>query len=133
MNKGRKIISAVMLLCSFILLLSVIVPHHHHSDGRACYKLLQTEANEGNDHGNENHDSCGSAHSLFVSNGHSAYAADGDADFFLVPLQVLFDYLNPLSAVSHKGLIQKWDAVYIESLHGVWVTDATGLRAPPQA
>lgn len=130
MKKGRQIIQVVMLLCSFVLLLSVIVPHHHHRDGMVCYKFLKTEATDG-DHGDDTRTCCGCGHNLFVMNAHSDQVTGNDVDSLLIPLMVLFDYINPYIAISCWLIPDREYTAYIELLHSVWITDATGLRAPP--
>lgn len=130
MERGRKIIQVFMLLCSFILLLSVILPHHHHSDGRACYHPQQMEQ-PADSHSGDAHDCTCSGHHLFVSNAHSGQSADGGGGCLLVPLLILFDYINPLLTVACRQLPDHRQTVYVESLHGVWIAEATGLRAPP--
>ena len=132
MNSRRKIIQSLMLLCSFIVLLSVLVPHHHHSDGSACYVFQLDDSGEGHTHHNDMHTCECNGHNLFFSNHSVSQQIDQDMDLMLHPILFLFEYLNPLADLFHWW--QDWEftpTIYLESLHGVWIVKATGLRAPP--
>ena len=55
----------------------------------------------------------------------------GDLHLFWVPLMTLFEYIYPELALLHQSVSRGQEPVYLESLHGVWIADAVGLRAPP--
>lgn len=130
--KVRKIISQyVLLVASILMLVSVIVPHHHHSNGMPCYEVMATEASHGDHDGEESHDCDCTGHNTAFLTSVQSHFTDGDVDLYLLPLLVLFDYINPPELSFSEQYIERDGAFFIESLHSTWITSASGLRAPP--
>lgn len=123
-----------MLAASIWMLLSVIVPHHHHADGMPCCFPMTEQGmdpdDEEADHADAHDCNC-EGHNLAILSGSSTLLHGSDMQVFWVPLQTLFDYLDPTLALSPRAQFGEEEAVFIESLHGVWVASAAGLRAPP--
>lgn len=126
MRKKKEFIQYVLLTASFFMLLSVVLPHHHHHDGRVCYKWPTASETHGN-----SPKSCDcSGHNLaFYTNVQSHTIEDGHAFHYLFPLQILYAYHTELFALTRQFFDEF--AVYVESLHGIWIAIASGLRAPP--
>lgn len=132
--KKERIATYVSLIASVLLLLSVVVPHHHHADGMPCYHWLTEIADD------ESDDSSGTSHSAAEHDcgclGHnqalfSSVEQHAASDLHLIPLFILFHYINPLSAVALPLPFERERAFYIESLHDSWIAKASGRRAPP--
>lgn len=127
----QNIVRYGLLFASLVMLLSVIVPHHHHEDGLPCCLSL-TEQGEDPDGDHEATHDCGcEGHNLAILSNVSVLSHGGDLQLFWVPLLTLFDYIYPELALLHQPSPWEREAVYLESLHGVWIADAVGLRAPP--
>ncbi len=118
-----------MLVASVVMLLSVVVPHHHHSDGMPCYKALTEHGH----HSAESHDCSCNGHNLAIFTSLLSQATDTDASHLLMPLHILFDYLNHTVSPTYEQSFDRERAFYIESLHDTWIASVGGLRAPPMS
>ena len=120
-----------LLLASLVMLMSVIVPHHHHEDGRPCCISLTEQGEDPDDEHESTHDRGCEGHNLAVLSNNTSSSHGGDLHLFWVPLMTLFEYIYPELALLHQSVSRGQEPVYLESLHGVWIADAVGLRAPP--
>ncbi|EJX06730.1 hypothetical protein EVA_05164 [gut metagenome] len=126
----QQVMRYTVLMASILVLLSVVIPHHHHRDGMPCYLSLTEEMQHGEQNSDPYDCSC-DGHNLAYLNTHTSFLMDSDAGIFLMPLLVLFDYINPIEpSIPGQHLYGDW-SLYIESLHDQWIVSATGLRAPP--
>lgn len=133
--KRERIATYISFFASILLLLSVIVPHHHHDDGMPCYRWifeLSADSAQGDavpeEAASHQHD-CGCVghnQALFSSLEHHAVSEQ-----YLIPLLVLFDFINPPELFTSSLIYSRERAFYVESLHDAWVVRAAGLRAPP--
>lgn len=131
MKAKKRIYQYVMLVASIVMLLSVVIPHHHHSNGLPCYKSVKTEAAHGG-HGSSNSHDCGcNGHNVALYTSLLTHITDVDMGHQLFPLLVLFDYINPPEPAFNGQFSEREQSFYIETLHGTWITSASGLRAPP--
>lgn len=119
----------ISLLASVLLLLSVIVPHHHHDNGMPCYHWIASDvADEPLTEDSEHHD-CGCVgHNQALSPALEYHAV---SDLYLIPLLVLFNYINPFSLIVPCLTLDLGKAFYVESLYDSWIIRISGLRAPP--
>ena len=102
----KPYITALLLLLSILMLAVPVVPHHHHGSEAICLK-------------NDLHTGCGE------TNHHQAPQPRP----VLQPadLSLLVSLLSPYTDSYSTALYSP----YIESLHGVYIARASGLRAPP--
>lgn len=128
----QRIIQYVLLIAGVIMLLSVVAPHHHHRDGTPCYDSLTTESAHG-DKSADTHDCSCDGHNLAYFNSLISHVTDGSAHQYLMPLLVLFDYIYPPGPVFYERQFYRENTIYVESLRGTWIVNATGLRAPPMS
>lgn len=126
----QQIMRYMVLMASIVALLSVVIPHHHHKDGMPCYISLDEEMQH-DEQSTDPHDCSCDGHNLAYLNSHTSFSTDSDAGVILMPLLVLFDYINPPEASLSWQHIYGDGTLYIESLQDQWIVSATGLRAPP--
>lgn len=131
-EKQRQWLRYFMLGIGMILLVSIVFPHHHHRDGKACYVPFLTEEAAEGDHETDPHDCGCHGHNLALFKSSPASAAPGN-DLVLHPLPIafLFDWVWSATSTLRKCSSERRERPYIESLHGVWIVVAAGLRAPP--
>lgn len=122
----------VVLVAGILTLLSVVIPHHHHRDGMPCYLSLTTE-HAHSDKSADTHDCGCDGHNLAYFSTHVSHLTDGGTDVLLMPLLVLFDYINPPEPAFRGQVFGSENAPYVESSHDTWIVSASGLRAPPHA
>lgn len=130
MKVKKRIVQYAVLLASMLMLLSVVIPHHHHTDGLPCYSSVATEMAHGDDSSTA-HDCGCNGHNIAFNSVVQSHFTDGDVTQYLLPLLILFDYTNPLEPQFASQSFMRERAVYIESLHDIWIVSASGLRAPP--
>lgn len=128
MMKRERIAVYISLLASILLLLSVIVPHHHHKNGMPCYHWITDCAEEQQSEDSEHHDCGCMGHNQALSPALEYHAV---SDLYLIPLLVLFNYINPFSLVAPCLTLDLGKAFYVESLYDSWIIRISGLRAPP--
>lgn len=125
MKEHRISILAVFIAVIIMLVVSVL-PHHHHADGRLCLHPT-TETKAPASHGNAQ---CGSdcvARFSQVQRQHvHTYQCSHVLAAILAPVQLFTEAvsMSSLSAVLPQ-------LVYVEQLHGVFLTHTSGMRAPP--
>lgn len=133
--KRKRHIAYWLLFVSMIMLVVPVIPHHHHTDGLLCMKNDLTEECCNHHHDAEKKEHCccdtGCLTTHFFqktpSTDHQAMTAP---DFPLWVMPLFFEpILSLLLLPDDEGRGQ--DPIYIESLHGTFITRAAGLRAPP--
>ncbi len=122
-----------LLFISIVMLVVPVIPHHHHADGLICMKNdITTDCCKQN-HNPENDHCCSDTGCVTTHFFQRSPSTDNDAWANPDTLWVATFYLEPLLrllAVPEVNL-KRQDNVYLESLHGTFITRATGLRAPP--
>lgn len=125
--KQRKITILFLFLVSLFMLAAEVVPHHHH-EGAPCFRVAETEQSDSPfHHGGNCECDCFTALYEAQNNAHShheSYCNHFPSITLLANLITSCLFLS--ESVSPSEL-----PVYIENLHGVWISCATGLRAPP--
>lgn len=130
--KTKRYIAYFLFFISMLVLVVPVIPHHHHEDGTICMK--------------SDLPSDGCCHHQDACSEHCCYGAGCMTTHFYQQapnpdqhsLQPGFVWVNTLlpellfkfPALSEETRIRQV-FVYIESLHGTFITRATGLRAPP--
>lgn len=131
----KPYITALLLLLSILMLAVPVVPHHHHGSEAICLKNdLHTGCGEANHHhhpaGHPNccHDKSCLTHQ-FVQRTPRVERQAPQPRPVLQPadLSLLVSLLSPYTVFYSTTLYSP----YIESLHGVYIARASGLRAPP--
>ncbi|NDV57931.1 DUF6769 family protein [Bacteroides sp. 519] len=131
--KLKTFISIFLLLISIILIAMPAIPHHHHGNGTICMKddLKNDDCctMEHNHHHEEDDPCCNGACATHVF---STPTIDSENSLPpLICLDILFTesiirfITQPLEKNIHD------DFVFVEFLHGTYITRAAGLRAPP--
>lgn len=132
----KWVVRYVMLAASLLTLLSVVIPHHHHQDGMPCYATFFADLadTDGEEREADTHDCGCSGHNLaYLSFSSLTHPGSDGADLHLMPLLVLFDYLDPYGSFLNGLRPAYADCSRAESLYDTWRANATGLRAPPCA
>jgi hypothetical protein len=134
-TKHRNRISRFMALMGFALLLMAILPHHHHEEGGICVFLWDSEHAKDCEEEEGGLQSCEcNGHTIVFNSAllHKQASEPHDLAFLLlIPLHTLFDYIHlPLPFLDDKapGFER---ALYAESLYSLWMSAASGFRAPP--
>lgn len=130
--KNRRYITYLLLFVSVIALMVPVIPHHHHAGGLMCLKNDYTPTEQRQSDATEPHHNCQDA-SCVSDNFFQLAPSTSNND-----LQPDFQWAIPLLDDLCAGLLLPPDrpnkqhfSFYIESLHGIYLSRATGLRAPP--
>ncbi len=133
MEKEKKYIVYLLFLVSIIMLAVPVFPHHHHADGLICMKNDVEPSCCHTPHHPAGHPNCchdkGCIASHFVQRTPRTERQAPVLKPVLLPavlstfLRQLYAFGEPCQPVSYSP--------YIESLHGVYIARASGLRAPP--
>ncbi|MDR1645100.1 MAG: hypothetical protein LBS05_04665 [Tannerellaceae bacterium] len=133
-TRYRNWINRFMLLSGCVLLLTVLIPHHHHEDGSPCIFWADSENTTGEDEDGHCRSCEYNGHTIvFNSASLQKYASEthDDPAWLLIPLHILFDYINPSLPFPDDGVPDFAGNVPAASIHCTWVAVAAGFRAPP--
>lgn len=130
--RNKRHIAFFLLLISTVMLMVPVIPHHHHSDGLLCMKDdITSECCEGHHDAESEHCCCDTG--CLTTHFFQQTPATGNG-----PAHPDFPVITTLFPESIPGIlplperdIPKQEHIYLESLHGTYLTRATGLRAPP--
>ena len=136
MMKLRRHMAYFLLLISMIMLVVPVIPHHHHADGLICMK---NDINENCcNHGTDNNlpaDHCccdtGCLTTHYFNQPQSTDTNEVGPDYLWVAT-LFYEPILKLLLLPEQTL-RKNDFIFRESLHGIQITSAMGLRAPPCA
>lgn len=128
----KKLYTAYFLFfISMIMLVIPVIPHHHHADGLICMKNdIAKNCCEHRQIPNNDHCCCdtGCVTTYFVQQTPSSDdAIQPDAPWVVI---LFFEPLSRLLVLPDDD-VDRQDYIFRESLHGTFITRATGLRAPP--
>ena len=135
MEKEKKYIVYLLFLVSIIMLAVPVVPHHHHAGALICMNndVEPSCCHTPHHHHPAGHPNCchdkGCIASHFVQRTPRTERQAPVLKPVLLPavlstfLRQLYAFGEPCQPVSYSP--------YIESLHGVYIARASGLRAPP--
>ena len=115
----KRYITFFFIFISMVMLVVPVIPHHHHNNGLICMKNDITP--------NVRYPGCVTTH--FFQQTPSSDNGWTHPDFPLVITLFSEPLLRLLVLPEESG--QRQDCIYQESLHGTYLTRATGLRAPP--
>lgn len=130
--KKKRYIALCLLFISIIMLMVPVIPHHHHIDGLICMKNDITADCCGHHHSSDNDHCCcgtGCVTTYFVQQTPTSDSASTYPDCLWVTTLFFKSLSGSLSLP--EADTQRHGCVYLESLHGTFITRATGLRAPP--
>lgn len=132
--RNKLYINLFMILFSMVLIAMPAIPHHHHGNGIICMKddLKETDccATHHTHHHQENDPCCDEDCLVHFKTLPSVDFDDIQPQFTYIDIlfteSILRFITQPLEKEVHK------DYVFVESLHGTYITRAAGLRAPPR-
>ena len=134
MNNKRHIFYFLMLI-AMIVIIAPAIPHHHHGNGVICMKNHIEEDHccpMHHHHHHENDDPCCTNDCLshFNSLIPPSFDTNEVQPQFLYVVTLFTEPLLQFLSEQEERTIHR-DYVYVESLHGTYITRAAGLRAPP--
>ena len=130
--KKKRYITYFLLFISMIMLAVPVIPHHHHDNGMICMKNdIPSEGCCHHQGSCSEHCCCdtGCMTTHFFQQTPNSDNSVAHPDFVWVTTLFFEPILKLLSVPEEAGTGYKF--VYIESLHGTFITRASGLRAPP--
>ena len=129
--KTKRYIAYFLFFISMIMLIVPVIPHHHHEDGAICMK--NDLPSDGCHHQGPCNEHCccdtGCMTTHFYQQTPSSDNSNLQPCFVWVHTLFSEPLLKLLTLPEETGIRQEF--VYLESLHGTFITRATGLRAPP--
>lgn len=134
MEKKKKYIVYLLFLVSIIMLAVPVFPHHHHADGFICMKNdVEPSCHIPHHHHPAGHPNCCHDKGCIVSHFLQRTPRTERQAPVLKPVLLpaaLSPFIRQLAAFDEPCLSDSYSP-YIESLHGVYIVRASGLRAPP--
>lgn len=130
--KKKRYIAYFLFFISMIMLVVPVIPHHHHDDGLICMKNDLSSEGCCSHQGSCNEHCCcdtGCMTTHFFQQAPNSDNSDMHPDFAWTTALFSEPILSLL--VLPDGIIAGQEDVYIENLHGTYITRAAGLRAPP--
>lgn len=131
--KKRRHIACLLLFISVVMLIVPVVPHHHHDDGSICMKSDLPAEGCCHQHDDTCAEHCCCDTGCMTTHFFQQVPQSGGdnllPDFVWVATLFTEPLLRLLLLPDVTDVRQK--SVYLESLHGTFVTRAKGLRAPP--
>lgn len=131
--KVKQHITYFLLFISMIMLIVPVIPHHHHSDGIICMKDdLSSDCCNRHQQPVANDDACETTECVtahLFQNILNPGRGELHPDAPLI-IQLFFEPLLAFLSQSEEKP-ERHFGYYFESLHGTYLTRATGLRAPP--
>lgn len=133
--KNRRYIVYFLMVISVIMLVAPLIPHHHHSNGIICMKddIKDVECpHHHHHHHHHNDDPCCTSDCMttFESSVPTQQLDEVQPQYFYITTLFTEPLLRFLTTLE-EYTVHRSDHVYLESLHGTFITRATGLRAPP--
>lgn len=134
--KTNPYIFSLFMFVGLILVIMPTMPHHHHSDNVICMKNdINTDDCCSSHHTPHHHpydDPCctDTCHTQMIRSESALQHAGLTIPFQVQEVILSFTPLIVLPAPP-DNITRYRDYVYIESLHGAFITCAAGLRAPP--
>lgn len=133
--KKKRYIAYFLFFISMVMLVVPVIPHHHHDDGLICMKNDLSAKECCHQHQDTCKDHCccdtGCMTTHFFQQAPNSDHSGVHPDFLWVTTLFSEPILKLLALPEDNGIRQT--PVYVESLHGTFITHATGLRAPPCA
>lgn len=130
--RKKQNIALFLFFISIMMLVIPVIPHHHHADGLICMKNDVTTNCCNHQHSNGGDHCCCDTGCVTT---HFFQQMSNSDDVWLHPdtpwVVTLFTESLSKLLILPEFDIRRQDCVYLESLHGTFITRATGLRAPP--
>ena len=129
--KKKRNIAYFLFIISMIMLVVPVIPHHHHDNGMICMKNDVHADSCCPQHTPCNDHCCCDTGCMTTHFFQQSRTPDDDIapDFLWVTTLFTAPILRLLSLPEETGT--RIESVYIEFLHGTFITRASGLRAPP--
>ncbi len=130
--RNKRYIAFFLIFISIVMLMVPVIPHHHHDDGLICMKDdITSDCCEQHHDAECEHCCCdtGCVTTHFFQQTPTADNGETHPDF---PIIITFfsESILKILLLPERD-IPKREYIYLESLHGTYLTRATGLRAPP--
>lgn len=130
--KEKRHIAYFLLFISMVMLIVPVIPHHHHDNGMICMKNDLSSDGCCHHQGPCNEHCCcdtGCMTTHFYQQAPNSDNSSVQPTFLWVTTLFSEPILKLLTIPEETSARQRF--VYRESLHGTFITRATGLRAPP--
>lgn len=151
-DRNRWFIAGILFFISIWMLMVPVMPHHHHSNGMMCMKNDVTadcctptnedgyDRTQQTDHqqrlqttsGNHHHCCCNTdcVTLHFLQNMPHSTDFSLQADYSWIATLYTYESVLRLLLLPDEAS-DRQSPGYLESLHGIFITEAQGLRAPP--
>lgn len=130
--RNERYIAFFLIFISIAMLMVPVIPHHHHDDGLICMKDdITSDCCEQHHDAECEHCCCdtGCVTTHFFQQTPTAANGETHPDFPII-ITLFSESILKILLLPERD-IPKREYIYLESLHGTYLTRATGLRAPP--
>lgn len=131
--KRKRYIAYFLIFISIVMLVVPVIPHHHHANGLICMKndITPDCCGQHNNTPDKEHCCCdtGCVTTHFFQQTPNSDNGWSHPDFPLIITLFSEPLLRLLILPEENG--RRQEGIYRETLHGTYLTRATGLRAPP--
>lgn len=133
MKRNKRYIVSFLFFISMIMLVIPVIPHHHHTNGNICMKQdIPTENScscSTHRHHTDNEPCCDSDCLTRLDTSTPSVQVDNSPHFVLIAILFNDVIIKDLFKPQERRINN--DYIYRESLHGMYLSRAFGLRAPP--
>lgn len=129
MKKNKRHILYLLFCISIVMLIVPVMPHHHHTEGVICMKSNAAAEHPCPVH-HHNHKTCCNNECAAKWQSPIPAVQRNIAQHTLFSIILFHEPLLKLLLTPQEVSLDT-NLVYLESLHGTFITRATGLRAPP--
>lgn len=125
----KRYIVYFLMATGMIMLGASLIPHHHHNDEIVCMKDdMETESPCSHHHNDD--PCCTSLCATQLELSAPTQLSDKVQPVFIYCITLFFKPLLQLAIQPEERTVYR-GYVYLELLHGTFITGAAGLRAPP--
>lgn len=133
-DRNRWFIAGILFFISIWMLMVPVMPHHHHSNGMMCMKNdVTADCCTPSNHAESHHHCCCNTDCVtlhFLQNTPHSTDFSLQADYSWIATLYTYESVLRLLLLPDEAS-DKQSPGYLESLHGIFITEAQGLRAPP--
>lgn len=133
-DRNRWFIAGILFFISIWMLMVPVMPHHHHSNGMMCMKNdVTADCCTPSNHAESHHHCCCNTDCVtlhFLQNTPHSTDFSLQADYSWIATLYTYESVLRLLLLPDE-VSDKQSPGYLESLHGIFITEAQGLRAPP--
>lgn len=133
-DRNRWFIAGILFFISIWMLMVPVMPHHHHSNGMMCMKNdVTADCCTPSNHAESHHHCCCNTDCVtlhFLQNTPHSTDFSLQADYSWIATLYTYESVLRLLLLPDEAS-DRQSPGYLESLHGIFITEAQGLRAPP--